>query len=61
MNAGSVNVFKISLDRLWATQDILYNYRGVIEKKIYVIYLSIRLATGTQVFNTSLNKFMISP
>ena len=24
VNAGSVNVFKNSLDRLWATQDILY-------------------------------------
>ena len=37
VNAGSLNVFKNSLDRLLATQDILYNYRGVIEKKIYVI------------------------
>ena len=37
VNAGSVNVFKNSLDRLWATQDLLYNYRGVIEKKLYVI------------------------
>ena len=37
VNAGSLNVFKNSLDRLWATQDILYNYRGVIEKNLYVI------------------------
>ena len=22
-----------SLDRLWSNQDLLYNYRGVIEKK----------------------------
>ena len=47
VNAGSLNVFKNSLDRLWATQDILYNYRGVIEKNL--CYLSIRVATGTQV------------
>ena len=37
VNAGSLNVFKNSLDRLWATQDILYNYRGVREKKLYVL------------------------
>ena len=37
VNAGSLNVFKNLLDRLWAIQDILYNYRGVIEKKLYVI------------------------
>ena len=32
VNAGSLNIFKNSLDRLWAKQDLLYNYyyRGVI-------------------------------
>ena len=37
VNAGSLNIFKISLDRLWAKQDLLYNYRGVIDKKLYDI------------------------
>ena len=31
VNAGSLNIFKNSLDRLWAKQDLLYNYRGVID------------------------------
>ena len=26
VNAGSLNIFKNSLDRLWAKQDLLYNY-----------------------------------
>ena len=34
VNAGSLNIFKNSLDRLWAKQDLLYNYRGVIDKKL---------------------------
>ena len=34
VEAGSLNIFKNSLDRLWSNQDLLYNYRGVIEKKI---------------------------
>ena len=33
VEAGSLNIFKNSLDRLWFNQDLLYNYRGVIEKK----------------------------
>ena len=33
VEAGSLNIFKNSLDRLWSNQDLLYNYRGVIEKK----------------------------
>ena len=33
VEAGSLNLFKISLDRLWSNQDLLRNYRGVIEKK----------------------------
>ena len=37
VNAGSLNIFKNSLDRLWAKQDLLYNYRGVIDKKLYDI------------------------
>ena len=31
VEAGSLNIFKNSLDRLWSNQDLLYNYRGVIE------------------------------
>ena len=37
VNAGSLNIFKNSLDRLWAKQDLLYNYRGVIDKELYDI------------------------
>ena len=33
VEAGSLNIFKNSLHRLWSNQDLLYNYRGVIEKK----------------------------
>ena len=33
VEAGLLNIFKNSLDRLWSNQDLLYNYRGVIEKK----------------------------
>ena len=33
VETGSLNIFKNSLDRLWSNQDLLYNYRGVIEKK----------------------------
>ena len=33
VEAGSLNIFENSLDRLWSNQDLLYNYRGVIEKK----------------------------
>ena len=33
LEAGSLNIFKNSLDRLWSNQDLLYNYRGVIKKK----------------------------
>ena len=34
VNAGSLNIFKNSLHRLWAKQDLLYNYRGVLGKKL---------------------------
>ena len=37
VNAGSLNIFKNSLDRLWAKQDLLYNYGGVIDKNLYDI------------------------
>ena len=37
VNAVSLNIFKNSLDRLWAKQDLLSNYRGVIDKKLYDI------------------------
>ena len=30
VEAGLLNIFKNSLDRLWSNQDLLYNYRGVI-------------------------------
>ena len=33
VEAGWLNIFKNSLDRLWSNQDLLYNYRGVIERK----------------------------
>ena len=33
VEAGSLNIFKSSLDRLGSIQDLLYNYRGVMEKK----------------------------
>ena len=32
VGAGTLNMFKNSLDRLWPKQDLLYNYRAVIEK-----------------------------
>ena len=38
VGAGSLNVFKNSLDRLWSNQDLLYNnHRAVIEKKDYIL------------------------
>ena len=36
VGAGTLNMFKNSLDRLWSKQDLLYNYRAVIEKNNYV-------------------------
>ena len=33
VEAGSLNILKNSLDRLWSNQDLLYNCRAVIEKK----------------------------
>ena len=36
IGAGTLNMFKNSLDRLWSKQDLLYNYRAAIEKSNYV-------------------------
>ena len=36
VGAGSLNIFKNSLDRLWSKQHILYHYRCEIDKKDYV-------------------------
>ena len=36
VGAGTLNMFKNSLDRLWSKQDLLYNYREAIEKSNYV-------------------------
>ena len=36
IGAGTLNMFKNSLDRLWSKQDLLYNYRASIEKSNYV-------------------------
>ena len=36
VGAGTLNMFKNTLDRLWSKQDLLYNYRPVIEKNNYV-------------------------
>ncbi len=36
VGVGTLNSFKNSLDRLWARQDLYYNYRAEIEKKDYV-------------------------
>ena len=36
VGAGTLNMFKNSLDRLWSTQDLLFNYRAAIEKSNYV-------------------------
>ena len=41
IGAGTLNMFKNSLDRLWSKQDLLYNYRATIEKSNYVSGLSI--------------------
>ena len=32
VSAGTLNMFKKFLDRLWSKQDLLYNYRALIEK-----------------------------
>ena len=32
VSAGTLNMFKNFLDRLWSKQDLLYNYRALIEK-----------------------------
>ena len=29
VEAGSLNIFKNSLDRLWSNQDLLYNYSAI--------------------------------
>ena len=36
VGAGSLNIFKNSLDRLWSKQELLYQYRASINKKDYV-------------------------
>ena len=36
VGVGTLNMCKNSLDRLWSKQDLLYNYRAVIEKNNYV-------------------------
>ena len=36
VGAGTLNMYKNSLDRLWSKQDLLYNYRATIEKSNYV-------------------------
>ena len=36
IGAGTLNMFKNSLDRLWPKQDLLYIYRASIEKSNYV-------------------------
>ena len=36
IGAGTLNMFKNSLDRLWSKQELLYNYRASIEKSNYV-------------------------
>ena len=37
VGAGTLNMFKNLLDRLWSKQDLLYNYRVVIEKRTMYI------------------------
>ena len=48
VNAGSLNIFKNSLDGLWEKQDLLYNYRGVIDKTMIFNSLSATGDTGRQ-------------
>ena len=36
VGAGTLNIFKNSLDRLWSEQELMYNYRAVVAKSDYV-------------------------
>ena len=36
VGAGTLNMFKNSLDRLWSKQELVYNYRSIIDIDNYV-------------------------